>query len=162
MHNESQVGKFIVFKVTDYLLALPIDDVLKVVNCSNLGNKGLLTMGVVQLGRHMVQVLNLQEKLGATLPHSSGSLAELPGNSPFLVITHGQNGQFCGIPVYEPPNLVELPLQMMRSLPPSDRHSGVFKMVSHVATLSDNTTTIFLLDVKRLLNTAVNDSALSV
>jgi purine-binding chemotaxis protein CheW len=160
MHDESKVGKFIVFKVTNYLLALPINDVLKVLNCSNLANKGLLTMGVVQLGRHMIRVLNLQEQLGVKLPYSPGSLPELPGEFPFLVITHGQDGQFCGIPVHEPPNLVELSLEMMRSLPLSERQSGVFKMVSHVATLPDNTTTIFLLDVKRVLNTAMNDSAL--
>jgi hypothetical protein len=44
MHDESKVGKFIVFKITDYLLALPINDVLKVVNCSSAASRGLKTM----------------------------------------------------------------------------------------------------------------------
>jgi len=162
MHDESKVGKFIVFKITDYLLALPINDVLKVVNCSSAASKGLKTMGVVQLGRHMIRVLDLHEELGGRpeLPPTRG-LSQLPADQPFLVITRGPQGELCGIAVDEPPNLVELPLELMQILPHSAHQSSVFKMVSHAAVLSqeDVTTTIFVLDMKRVQNTAINDSS---
>ena len=156
MYDDSNVGKFIVFKITDYLLALPISDVLKVVNCPSVANKGLTTMGVVQLGQHMIKVLDLHlPQLGA------GDLTELTGHQSFLVITRDRQGELCGILVDEPPNLLELPLEMMRSLPTSNHHSQpLFEMVSHVAVVSQGEvkTTIFLLDVQRLSNTTINDS----
>ena len=54
--------------------------------------------------------------------------------------------------VDEPPNLVELPLDSMRSIPQSESRSSVFKLVSYAAVVSHNemTTTIFLLDLTRL------------
>jgi len=155
MHDESKVAKFVVFKVMDYLLALPIEDVLKAVNCSSVAGSGLRTMGVVQLGRHMIRVLDLHQHI------SVGSLSQLPANRPFLVIIRGSGGELCGIPVDEPPNLVELPLAMMQQLPKSQiQGNGVLEMVSHAAVLSQEnvTTTIFLLDVKQVLNSTMNDS----
>ncbi|HEY9710181.1 MAG TPA: hypothetical protein V6D48_18380, partial [Oculatellaceae cyanobacterium] len=87
MHDDSNVGKFIVFKIADYLLALPLNDVLKVVNCPSVASKGLKTMGVVQLGQHMIKVLDLHlPQLGA------GDLTELTGHQSFLVITRDRQG----------------------------------------------------------------------
>ncbi len=150
MHDDdSKVGKFIVLKIADYLLALPINDVLKVVNCSAVADRGLRTLGVVQLGRHMIRILDLH-------------LPELPDNQPFLVITRNSKGELWGIAVDEPPNLLELPLEMMRSLPSSDRHGkGILDRVSHAAIISHEevTTTIFLLDLNQAINTATNDSS---
>jgi purine-binding chemotaxis protein CheW len=155
MHDESKAGKLIVFKIADYLLALPISDVLKVINCSAVENRGLRTMGVIQLGPHTIRILDLH------LPQlNSGGLPQLPGNQPFLVITRTPQGELYAIAVDEPPNLMEIPLEMMRSLPPSHRQSSGLEMVSHAAVISQDevTTTIFLLDVKRILNTAIKDS----
>jgi chemotaxis signal transduction protein len=155
MHDESKVGKFIVFKIKDYFLALPIGDVLKVVNCPPISSSGLRPMGVVQLGRHMIRVLNLPEQL------SGGGLSELPNNQSFLVITRDQDAELWGIVVNEPPNLLELPLEMMQSLPKSNRHSKLLlDIVSHAAVVSQDEvkTTVFLLDVTQLSNTAINDS----
>jgi purine-binding chemotaxis protein CheW len=154
MHDESKEDKFIVFKIADYLLGLPISDVLKVVNYSPTENGKLRTMGVVQIGRHMVKVLDFHQEL------SSGGLAQLPGEQPFLLITRDREGELCGILVDEPPNLVELPLEMIQSLPKSDHQSSIFQMVSHAAVISQQeiTTTIFLLDMKRTLSTAIHNS----
>lgn len=157
MSDDSKVSKFIVFKIADYHLALPIRDVLKVVNCSLMVGSGLQTMGVIQLGNHMIRVLDLHEQL------SSGGSGQLPSSPPFLVITRGSGGELCGIPVEKPPNLVELPLEMMRSLPKSDQYGKpALNLVSHAAVVSQEnvTTTIFLLDMKRVLNPRINDSPL--
>jgi hypothetical protein len=76
-------------------------------------------------------------------------------NQPFLLIIRDQQGELCGFSVDEPPDLVEIPHQIMRSLPKSERQTkGVLEIVSHAFVVSqeDVTTTIFLLDVKRVLN----------
>ncbi len=143
MHNESKVGKFIVFKIMDYLLALPIEEVLKVVNCSPVASSSIRTMGFVQMGRHMIRVLDLHQRF------SISNLPQLPANQLFLVITRGSGEELCGIPVDEPPNLVELPLDIMRRLPKSQLESNrLLELVSHAAVLAQEnvTTTIFLLD----------------
>lgn len=152
MQHESTTGKFIVFKSGDYFLALPINEVLKVVNYAAVENRELRTMGVVQLGKHTIKLLDWHRS-----QLSSGDLAD---SQPFLVITRGVHGELCGIPVNEPPNLMELPLELMRNLPTSNSQSGVLEWVSHAAVLSQDgvTTTIFLLDLKRVSNTAVQES----
>ena len=155
MHDDSKVGKFIVFKVKDYFLALPIGDVLKVVNCPPISSSALRPMGVVQLGRHTIRVLNLHER------SSVGGLPELPNNQSFLVITRDHEAELWGIVVNAPPNLLELPLEMMQSLPKSNGNGKLLlDIVSHAAVVSqdEGTMTVFLLDVTRLSNTANNDS----
>lgn len=151
MHNDdSKVGKFIVLKIADYLLALPISNVLKVVNCSAVADKGLRTLGVVQIGHHMIKILDLH-------------LPELSDNQPFLVITRNLEGELWGIGVDEPPNLLEFPLEMMRSLPSSERQGkGLLEMVSHAAILSEGevTATIFLLDLNQALSNVIHNTQL--
>ena len=152
MYDDAKIGKFIVFKIADYHLALPMSDVIKVVNCSPMVSNGLQKMGVIQLGHHMIRVVDLHEQL------SSGGSDDLPNDPPFLVIIRGSGGELCGIPVEKPPNLVELPLEMMRSFPKSDQYDKpALNLVSHAAVVSQEnvTTTIFLLDVKQVLNSTV-------
>ncbi|MEW6494272.1 MAG: chemotaxis protein CheW [Cyanobacteriota bacterium] len=155
MHDDSNIGKFIVFRIADYYLALPLNQVIKVVNFSPTLSSGLNTMGVIQLGRHMIRVLDLREQLNA------GGSEQLPPTPPFLVITRTAEGQLCGIGVEEPPNLVELPLDLMRSLPKSDySNKPALNLVSHAAVVSQEnvTMTIFLLDVERFLKPTISDS----
>lgn len=157
MQDELNTGKFIVFKIADFLLALPIDDVLKVVKYSAVENRGLSAMGIVQLGKYAIRLLDLH------LPALGSGDSPPQGNRPFLVITRGASGELCGIAVDEPPELMELPLESIQSLPPSDRHGKhALEWVSHIAVLAQDgvTTTIFLLDVKRVTNVAVTESYL--
>lgn len=146
MHNESTVDKFIVFKIADCLLALPMSNAIKVVNCPPMNSGGLRAMGLVQLGRHTIRVLDLHQQL------SLKGLPQSPENQAFLVITRGSQGELFGIPVNAPPNLMELPRESMRSIPQSERQSGALEMISHAAVISqaEVTTTIFLLDLKRV------------
>lgn len=152
MQDESKIGKFIVFKSADYLLALPISEVLKVVNYAAVENRGLKAMGVVQLGKHTIKVLDWHR--------SQLNSGDVVGDRPFLVITRGSHGELCGLPVDEPPNLMELPLELMRNLPTSNRQAGVLEWVSHAAVLSQDgvTTTIFLLDLRRVSNSSIQES----
>lgn len=127
-------------------MALPIADVLKVINCPVGDNHGLRSMGLVQLGRHTIRVFDWHEEL------NSNSLSTLTNRKSFLLIARTSYGELCAIVVDEPPNLVELPLDLMRSIPQSESRSSVFKLVSYAAVVSHNemATTIFLLDLMRL------------
>ena len=145
MQNDPTVDKFIVFRIADCLLALPMNNVLKVINSPSVNSGGLKAMGLVQLGRHTIRVLDLYHELSPKQPLPS------PGNQPFLVITRSPQGELLGLSVDEPPNLMELPRESLRSVPQSERQSGVSKLISHAAVISQKqaTTTIFLLDLKR-------------
>ncbi|MCA1994666.1 MAG: chemotaxis protein CheW [Coleofasciculus sp. S288] len=163
MQNVSQIGKFIIFQIGDYLLALPMSDVLRVINCPPMVSGGLGSMGIVQLGHHTIRVLDLHQKLGIRqrLAPTEG-LPQVSDDRRFLAIARSPQGELCGILVDEPPNLMELPLEMIRSLPSSSSQSGILDIASHVVVLSqdDLTTTIFLLDVRRVLHPPVNDRQL--
>ena len=105
-------------------------------------------MGVIQIGRHVIRALDLHQRL------SSGTLPQAPGDSPFLVITRGSEGELCGIPVDAPPDLMEVSLEMIRSLPPSSPQGGLLEIARGVVISSEeqNPKTIFLLDIKRALS----------
>jgi chemotaxis signal transduction protein len=155
MHHNSQVSKFIVFKVADYLLSLPLSHVLKVINYSSVAAQAgiplLRTMGIVQLGKHTIRVLNLHQHL------SLDGLPQIPLKQPFLLIAQIAKEELCGIWLEEPPNLLELDNETLRIIPKSKRQSGNLEIISHAAVLSENnvTTTIFLLDLQRIFNTTI-------
>ncbi|WP_051470127.1 chemotaxis protein CheW [Fischerella sp. PCC 9605] len=146
IHDESKLEKFIAFTVADYRLALPIKAVLKVVTCPPKTDRKLSKMGLIQVSRYMIRVLDLHQHLGLE------DLRQLP-DQPFLVITPNSQGELCGIPVCEPPDLIELPLETIRQLPQSYRQSGVLEIASHAIAISQQeiTTTIFLLDMPQVL-----------
>ncbi|MBD2775890.1 chemotaxis protein CheW [Iningainema tapete] len=143
MDKESKVSKFIVFKIGENLIALLVSDVIKVVDCYAIATRQT-TMGLVQLGKHIIKLLDLHQQL------SSGDLPQ-QCNQPILVITRNSQGELCGISVDEPPDLLELPLEFFRLLPQSFRYEKPGnEMLSHVAVISHKevTKTIFLLDIK--------------
>jgi purine-binding chemotaxis protein CheW len=143
--------KFIVFIIAGYHLALPIQTVLQVIAHPGVTDE-LRKSGVVQVGRHMLRVLDLRQQLDADQLDADHSVT--PTDTPFLVLTHHQPGELCAIPVSEPPNLLEFPAEMLRSLPQSAAQTGVLQVASHAATLSqgDSAETVFLLDLNRVLN----------
>ena len=157
MDNKSQTEKFIVFKIIDYLFALPVGEVVKVVACSFQEDQGLRKMGLVQLGRHTIRILDLSEKL------SLDSITQVKTHQPFLMVSCTNNGILWGIPVEEPPNLVEISPENIRTLPQSKNQLNLLNLVGNVATFPQEATekTIFLLDVERIAK-ALDDSSSSL
>ena len=154
MIAESDIRRFIVFQVLDYCWALPIEAVLRVVNCSLGPNRELISMGVIQIGRHVIRALDLHQRL------NSGYLPQLPGDSPFLVITRTAEAELCGIPVDEPPDLIEVSSELIRSLPLSSPQVGLLEMASGVVVRPQaaNPQTVFLLDIQRALSACSQES----
>ena len=139
------VEKFIVFTIADYFLALPIAEVLRVVNCPAKTSSELEEIGMLQIDRYVIRVLDLHQQLNE-------ALSQRPKDPSFLVITQNSEGELWGIPVDKPPNVMEFPIQMMRPLPSGE--FNLLKIASHVAVISHEkvTATIFLVDLKRVLN----------
>lgn len=141
--EELKTEKFIVFTVAGYDFALPIAQVLQVVQRSTLREFG--QAGLVQVGRRMIHLLELH--------HSLGDRVHASKLQPFLVIAQSLPGEFCAIPVEEPPTLIELPPEAMQALPKSSFHCSLLEMVSHAATISqdDGSRIVFRLDIPRIL-----------
>lgn len=145
-HSELKTEKWIVFSVADYAFALPIGAVLQIVNRPET-NHELRKAGLVPMGRYMIPLLDLHRQLQQ---HDGVSPSE---DQPFLLITGRSPGEFCAIPVSEPPNLVEFSLEQVQVLPQPNGQSGPLSIARYAVTVSLNevTTTIFLLDLNRML-----------
>lgn len=145
MQNELKTEKFIVFTVSGYYLALPIEQVLQVVQRST--TREFDQAGLVQVGRRMIRLLNLHQSLSLL------DRVHTPKPQPFLVIAQSLPGEFCAIPVEEPPTLIEFPPETMQALPQSSSHASVLQIASHAATLSQDGVAIivFRLDIQRVL-----------
>ncbi|MEQ9669041.1 chemotaxis protein CheW [Coleofasciculus sp. G2-EDA-02] len=149
MNMNHELEKYIVFKISDCLMSLPMDNVLKVINTPPTAS-GWNAMGLIQIGNHTIRIVDLHQQLNADRD-SPSLVSTVPDHQSFLVITRPLARELCGIIVDEPPNLVELSPDMIHQLPQSNRQ---LQMVSHAAIISDEevTTTIFMLDLQQLLN----------
>lgn len=147
MNNVAVVDKLIVFKIADYFLALPISNVLKVMNYPPGNNEDLKAVGIVHIGRRAIALWDLHQILAGS--DRLGSDA----SRPFLLIAQVFQKELCAIPVEEPPNLVELPRNSLQVLPQSFHQDKMRYLVSHVAVVpeGEKTFTIFLLDLNRAL-----------
>ncbi|WP_044209956.1 chemotaxis protein CheW [Coleofasciculus chthonoplastes] len=140
----SDTQKYIVFKISDCLISLPMDNVLKVLNTPS-NESGWNAMGLLQIGDYTIRIVDLHQQLNPDYDTDSTNLQS------FLVITNPIEGDLFGIIVDEPPNLIELNPDLIRKLPKYNRR---LPMVSHAAVLQENEkkTTIFMLDLFELFN----------
>lgn len=139
-----ELDKYIVFEISDCLMALPMDNVLKVIKTPPTGT-GWDAMGLIKIGNYTIRIVDLHQQLNPEEP------LNLPDRQSFLVITNPIEGELCGIIVDEPPNLFEFKGDVIHKLPKPKRQ---LQMVSHAAIISDQEakTTIFMLDLYELLN----------
>lgn len=144
--QQTETHKFVTFNVSDYRLALPIEQVLRVIKCAPESNPALSRMNLVQIGRHIIGVLDLQRQFS---PVSTTSRS-----AQFLMVIQGGAHSLCGIPVHQPPDVVELPLALLRSLPSSSAPSPLLDIVSHAAVLDSDgePETLFVLNVPQALS----------
>lgn len=143
-NKENQLLKVIVFNISDYQLALPLATVLKVMNCPPVISSISKSLGLIYIGQAAVKLINFHPKL------DPGKSKQPETEGRFLIILQPRAGELWGIPVDNPPNLVELPLTAFRVLPESHRQASLLGLASHVAIVSQEemTSTIFLVDLE--------------
>ncbi|MCG8361913.1 MAG: chemotaxis protein CheW [Pseudanabaenales cyanobacterium] len=145
-NNTLKIAKFITFKVVDYWFALPMAAVLKIVNCPPQDKGGVVTLGIVQLGSHTIQLLDLHGVLGLDAD------ATPPDQAPFLLVLRSTQKKLWGIALDTPPDLSELPLNTFQAVSIDNRFVLKKQWISHIATVSEQeiNRTLLLLNLKAI------------
>lgn len=151
--KSAEVKQYITFKVSGHLLALPSAGILKVVATPPPNQGGLVSMGLVQLGPYSIQIIELHKLLPpASRPsQSEGQTGEQ--NPPFLLVLRDTDGEFWGIALNEPPDLIDMPNYALKPVPHEKRLARALRWISHVVTyhLHGNSHTLLLLDIPAVL-----------
>ncbi|MBT9312000.1 chemotaxis protein CheW [Leptothoe kymatousa] len=143
MKSQREPEKYIIFQVASYWYVLPVTEILKIVNCPSPSQGGMVDLGMVQLGPHTVQLLNLHRLLDI-----NSSAAATYG---FLVVLRTQSGLW-GIPLEQTPDLIELsPVTLKPVALGGERFQS--SAISHVGLLEEQAgqRTLLRLDVNALV-----------
>ncbi|MEM9905864.1 MAG: chemotaxis protein CheW [Cyanobacteria bacterium P01_D01_bin.44] len=128
--NTAKIERFITFKVADHWFALPLGNVLKVVNCPPSDQGGLITLGMVKLGAHTIQLLDLSKIFGLRADVAA------PSKASFLLVLRSTQKTLWGIALETPPDLLELPLTALQPVSADDRFVSRCPWISHMAVVS--------------------------
>jgi purine-binding chemotaxis protein CheW len=142
--------KYIVFRIANYPLALPVDRVLKVLTCPDNLGKMLRDTWLAQMGQRMIMILNLHQSFEKK---NREELDREDDFGKFLLLVKGDRDEICGIPIDEPPNLEEIPDETIQEVPPSYYQVGLPNWIARISIIKNNNTTkaILMLDIDRAL-----------
>ena len=146
--NSNSLLKLLVFDLGKLTLALPVEQVQKVIKHSAVHGSGLSYVNLIHLEEQEVAVIDLHRKLFKV------SQPEIKENKGYFIITKSVIGEPLGIMIAQTPSLIDVPLELVRTLPNSYRSADTLEIASHVAVIpqSENKSlTIFILDLKQLI-----------
>ncbi|MEL6334949.1 MAG: chemotaxis protein CheW [Cyanobacteria bacterium J06626_26] len=126
----SKIAKIITFKIADHWFALPMATVLKIVNCPPVDQGGIVNLGMVQLGSHTIHLLDLYSTFG--LGADPSALTQ----TPFLLVLRGSQKKLWGIVLEAPPDLIDLPNTLFKSVSTDKRFTPKKQWISHIAVIS--------------------------
>ncbi len=133
----------IIFPIHNYLFALPIQAVLKIISCPPIDSPIENCIGLVEWEGQTITIVDLHQKL------TLGLESTLASEHRFLILTKTKNGELCGFLTEQSPTLIDIPLNDIHSVPLSYREVAELGFVSHMAILSNTETTktfkVFLL-----------------
>lgn len=144
--TQKEMVRLIVFAIAGYRLGLPLDQILRVVNCPDeLKAQTSEITELLPLGQQTILVLNLRSQL--SLNQGQNTL-----ESEFLVVAK-VGTELCAIRVDAPPDLIEVEAATIRQLPAPYRQGHPLSIASQVVVLPQGKATlaIFLLELKRVL-----------
>lgn len=147
-NNNNSLLKLLVFEIGILKLALPIEQVQKVIKHSAIHGSGLSYVNLVHLDSQEVAVVDLHRKLFKV------SQSEILARKGYFIITKSIIGEPLGIMVAQTPSLMDIPLEKIRAVPNSYRRADTLEIASHVAVIpqsEDRSLTIFILDLKQLI-----------
>jgi chemotaxis signal transduction protein len=135
--------KLLIFSVGQLNLAISVDIVKKIVDCTTIYSSGLNHMGMARVDDREITVVDLHKRLFNTIqPLSSRSRG-------YLIVARNSVGETFGILVAKAPSLEDIPLSQIRTLPESYRRSDTLEIASHVTVIpqKEGSMTVFILDV---------------
>lgn len=149
--NTKEFVRLVVFSIAGYRLGLPLDQILRVVNCPDeLRSHSSESLELLPLGQHMISVVNLRSQL--SLAQGQAQPRVILTESDFLVVAK-VGEELCAIRVDTPPDLIEIDAATIRQLPDPYRQGHPLSIASQVVVLPQGKATlaIFLLGLKRVL-----------
>ena len=164
---DSLSRNYIFFKLKQYSIALPSENILKIVATPPPSQGGMVSMGLVQLQQYSIQILNLEELLGlqstprqkTVLDFRSNSNRSTETNQPLLILMRSNiDEDIRSIDVKAPPELMNIPDRALSPVPEEVRLPGALQWVSHVVTRLSNDShaeisqTLLVLDLPILLS----------
>ena len=143
-NSTSKIIKLVTFEVADYWFALPMKAILKILNCPSSKEGGVIPLGIVQLGSHTIQLLDLHSVFCLDAYGTS------PRKAQFLLVLRGIQNRLWGIALESPPDLVELPISELQAVSTDRRFAPKKQWISHIAMPSEQemNRTLLFLDLK--------------
>lgn len=127
----------IVFPIYNYLFALPIQAVFKIITCPPIESPIENCIGLVEWEGQAITIVDLQQKLVSS---SFESTTTIDREHRFLILTETKNGELCGFLTAQSPTLIDIPLDDIHSVPSSYREVAELGFVSHIAILPNKET----------------------
>lgn len=130
LSSDVEVLKVLAFSMADYVFALPISLIYKVIKCPPIAISKDSNLGIADFEGRTVVVVDLDRQLST--PNSTDKTRQ----KRFLILSQTRQGELCGIPIDRPPTLLELPQKDIQPLPVSARQIKSLSIATHVVTLS--------------------------
>ncbi len=140
--------KTIIFTIGKLTVALPVEQVKKVIRKNAVYSSGLTHVHLTHIGEQEVTVVDLHQKLFKV------SQIESENSKKYLIITKSLINEPLGIVVTETPVLLDIPIGQIRTIPNTYRNADTLGIASHVAVIpqeGESSKTIFILDLERLI-----------
>lgn len=146
--SSNSLLKTIVFPIGKLTLALPVEQVKKVIRKNTVYSSGLTHVHLTHIGEQELTVVDLHQKLFKV------SQTESENDKKYLIITKSLINEPLGIVVTETPILIDIPIAQIRTIPNNYRNADTLGIASHVAVIPEqeqSPQTIFILDLARLI-----------
>ncbi|MDR9404759.1 MAG: chemotaxis protein CheW, partial [Halothece sp. Uz-M2-17] len=147
--DNEELLRVIVFPLGDYYFALPINAVLQVIESPPELTEHFEGFGLVMLEKQSITLLNLHRHFRYKTDPDTKETAD------FLILTQSRQGEFCGIPIYSLPNMMELPYDEIQPLPSVYRQTNLYGIARFVTFVQfeeqEKKEGIYLLDVDQAL-----------
>ena len=138
----------IVFPIDNYLFALPIEAVFKIIPCPPIDSPIENCIGLVEWEGQTITIVDLHQKITtAKQEFTERTILE----TKFLILTKTNNGELCGFATNQSPTLIDISLSDIHSVPLSYREVADLGFISHMALISNSETQknfkVFLLGI---------------
>lgn len=153
--STTETCKSIVVKISQHLLAIPVNAVFKVIRSSlTYGSSMLGENRLIHIEEQTLPLIDLRSLLATVKPDNSlqGALNKTTETETFFVLAKSDSGKLVALVVDEPPVLMDLPLSQIYALPASQQQS-IGNIASHMAisTRQNQHLSVMLLDLQQAL-----------
>ena len=131
-NNSKDSVRVIVFPILDYLFALSVRSINKIIPCPPFNLNFENGSGTIDLGQQTITIVDLRYKL---IAEKNTQVEPSHSQNCFLILIQTITGEPCGIFIEQSPLLSEIPLKNIRPVPLSYGQIGKIDFVSHMAIL---------------------------